>query len=93
MVALSIATGPGVRRRSCRGRWTRASELTGTWNSHEDALRDVKNPRFRMRPQETRVGWTDRRDRMLPVGPMALSLLTWLGQPPACPPQTAMKSA
>ena len=45
----------------------------------ETSFRDVKNPRFGMGLKETRVGRTDRRDRMLLVGAMALSLLTLLG--------------
>ena len=45
----------------------------------ETSFRDVKNPRFGMGLKETRVGRTDRRDRMLLVGALALSLLTLLG--------------
>ena len=45
----------------------------------EASFRDVKNPRFGMGLKETRVGRTDRRDRMLLVGAVALSLLTLLG--------------
>ena len=45
----------------------------------ETSFRDVKNPRFGMGLKETRVGRTDRRDRMLLIGAMALSLLTLLG--------------
>ena len=45
----------------------------------ETSFRDVKNPRFGMGLKETRVGRTDRRDRMLLVGAMAVALLTLLG--------------
>ena len=45
----------------------------------ETSFRDVKNPRFGMGLKETRVGRTDRRDRMLLVGALSLSLLTLLG--------------
>ena len=45
----------------------------------ETSFRDVKNPRFGMGMKESRVGRTDRRDRMLLVGALALSLLTLLG--------------
>lgn len=45
----------------------------------EASFRDVKNPRFGMGLKETRLGRPDRRDRMLLVGALALSLLTLLG--------------
>ena len=45
----------------------------------ETSFRDVKNPRFGMGMKETRVGRTDRRDRMLLVGALAMALLTLLG--------------
>ena len=45
----------------------------------ETSFRDVKDPRFGMGLKETRVGRTDRRDRMLLVGAMAMALLTLLG--------------
>ena len=45
----------------------------------EASFRDVKNPRFGLGLTETRVGRADRRDRLLLIGAMALSLLTLLG--------------
>ena len=45
----------------------------------ETSFRDVKNPRFGMGLKATRIGRTDRRDRMLLVGALAMALLTLLG--------------
>ena len=45
----------------------------------ETSFRDVKNPRFGMGLKETRMERTDRRDRMLLVGAMAIALPTLLG--------------
>ena len=62
-------------RRSARAMATLYARRWGI----ETSFRDVKNPRFGMGLGETRVGRTDRRDRMLLVGALALSLLTLLG--------------
>ena len=61
-----------------RGAREMAAPCARRWGI-ETSFRDVKNPRFGMGLKETRVGRTDRRDRMLLVGAMALSLLTLLG--------------
>ena len=61
-----------------RGAREMAAPCARRWGI-ETSFRDVKNPRFGMGLKETRVGRTDRRDRMLLVGALALSLLTLLG--------------
>ena len=45
----------------------------------EASFRDVKSPRFGLGLTEARVGRTDRRDRILLVGALAMALLTLLG--------------
>ena len=61
-----------------RGARAMASLYARRWGI-ETSFRDVKDPRFGMGLRESRVGRPDRRDRMLLVGAMALSLLTLLG--------------
>ena len=56
-----------------------AAALYGRRWGIETSFRDVKSPRFGMGLKEARTGRTDRRDRMLLVAAMALSLLTLLG--------------
>ena len=56
-----------------------AAALYGRRWGIETSFRDVKSPRFGMGLKEARTGRTDRRDRMLLIAALALSLLTLLG--------------
>jgi len=54
-------------------------KLYGRRFAIEDSFRDTKDPRFGLGVSATRVGRTDRRDRLLLIGALAQVLLTMLG--------------
>lgn len=79
-----VPAGPGMKKPWCllaserRSARSMAALYGRRWRI-ETSFRDVKNPSFGMGMKETRVGRTDRRDRMLLVGALAMALLTLLG--------------